>query len=156
MSTHQDARKRPQMPRRGTISRFAASGMGPAVLALAGLLGCYSMEPTPPDWATPADARPEWLRWYGRAEACSGRTGRPAAVHWATVLPLAMDRFFWYDGRMTAGLWIHKDAIYLSAALTGDSVLVMHESLHHILQTGHHTNAWDRCGVRYPILVEIP
>ena len=156
MSTHQDARKRPQMPRRGTISRFAASGMGPAVLALAGLLGCYSMEPTPPDWATPADARPEWVRWYRAAEACSGRSGRPGRVAWHTVLPLAYERFFWYDGRMTAGLWIRRDAIYLSAALTGDSVLVMHESLHHILQTGHHTNAWDRCGVRYPILVEIP
>lgn len=139
-----------------TISRLTPSGMGPAVLALAGLLGCYSMEPTPPDWATPADPRPEWVRWYHAAEACSGRTGRPAAVHWATVLPLAMDRFFWYDGRMTAGLWIHKDAIYLSAALTGDSVLVMHESLHHILQTGKHGPAFDWCGVRYPILVEIP
>lgn len=156
MKPRQDTRNRPQMTRRATISRRLPSGIGLAVLASLALLGCYSMEPTPPDWATPADARPEWVRWYRAAEACSGRSGRPGRVAWHTVLPLAYERFFWYDGRMTAGLWIRRDAIYLSAALTGDSVLVMHESLHHILQTGHHTNAWDRCGVRYPILVEIP
>ena len=109
----------------------------------------------------PASGRPSESQEFSNGSAgctivCGGLSGRPGRVAWHTVLPLAYERFFWYDGRMTAGLWIRRDAIYLSAALTGDSVLVMHESLHHILQTGHHTNAWDRCGVRYPILVEIP
>ena len=139
------------MPIRATISRFAASGMGPAHLALVGLMACSSVEPIPPEWATPADARPEWVRWYARAEACSGRTGQVARVRWHTVLPLVWDRFFWYDDRITAGLWIRPNALYLSDALTSDSVTVMHESLHHILQTGQHPAAFDRCGVRYPV-----
>ena len=144
------------MPISATISRLTASGMGPAVLASLALMGCYNMEPSPPDWATPTDARPEWVRWYRAAETCSGRTGRPGRVEWHTVLPLVWQRFFWYDGRILAGLWLAPHRLYLSEALAGDSALVMHESLHDILQTGEHGPAFVRCGVRYPILTEIP
>lgn len=111
--------------------------------------------PDPPD-APRVEARPEWLRWYGQVAACVGRPGDPARVRWHLVTPTNEGRFFWWANIRVAGLWVEPHRIYLSAALAGDSVLVMHESLHDILQTGHHPDAFTRCGVRYPVLVEIP
>jgi hypothetical protein len=137
---------------------MAWSLMPPASAFMVVLAACpigQNAPPDPPD-VPRVEARADWLRWYGRAAACAGQPSRPGRVRWHLV-PAAIDgRFFRWGEQRVAGLWVEAHRIYLSDVLAADSVLVMHEALHDLLQTGRHPDAFTRCGVRYPILVEIP
>lgn len=125
----------------------------------AGLLGAFlgilaaCANPAEPPTGAPMTAPPASL--WEAMEACSGRSGDPGRVAWYAVPPDS-GAFFRWDGAARAGLWVRPHAIYLAAPYAADPLLIQHEMLHDLLQTGTHPDAFTRCGVRYPVLVEIP
>lgn len=90
--------------------------------------------PLPPNaerFAPPA----VYTRWWSMTEACSGRSGDLAAVHWYRV-PGSSVRL---DGQDVGGYWSSGDnRIVLPKGYLDDGAAVRHEMLHALLQTGGH------------------
>lgn len=97
-----------------------------SVLLLA--LAACSFDPTGPLFEPPAIYR----QWYHDAELCSGLTGDFDAVHWQHVYDLRE------GGQMYAGYWYPRHKITIRDDYMLDSTLVMHESMHDLIQSGDH------------------
>ena len=70
-----------------------------------------------------------YARWYHNAEDCVGLPGRFYVVKWYTMSA----SYRTPSGGSIAGLHAHG-TIILSVFLAGDSSLVQHEAMHHILE----------------------
>lgn len=117
--------------------------LGVAAVAICGLMGCrLATEPLPPS-AESFEAPAVYARWWALTEACSGRTGDLAAIHWFQV-PGRWD-FPTSDGREVSGYteW-RRDRIVLAGDLVYDGATVRHEMLHALLRQSGHPDAQFR------------
>ena len=101
-----------------------AAGCSDAFSPLTAVPGAVSMSP-------PAD----YLRWWGEVEHCSGLSGDFGRISWYAV-PDVMT--FPYRGADNFGYWWATHDIAIAGGSVLDSMVVRHEMLHDILNTGTH------------------
>ena len=82
--------------------------------------------------------------WWQQTEQCSGITGDMNRIQWFVV-----PSYFQSPKGETGGYWEPAHTIYLAGMFTDDSIMVRHEMLHDLLQTGDHPAAFDTCGLRH-------
>jgi hypothetical protein len=117
-----------------------------ALLGLA--MSCRSDSTGPlPAGATPFVPPASYLIWWREIEQCSGVSGGYSAVHWYVVADVP---YFTVGSDMRVrGRWEPVgNSITIAGWLTSDSLVVRHEELHAVLQTGDHpTEYFDtKCG----------
>ena len=118
-----------------------------AVLAL--LAACEALAPAAP---LPADAQlmsppPEYLDWWRKTEACSGRQGDASRIEWFVVPGQAV---FETDEGEKVGLWSRSGEgtrIVLAGNYTGNELVIRHEMLHALLNHEGHPREYfvSRC-----------
>jgi len=85
--------------------------------------------------------------WWHQVEECAQVTSDYRSVHWYTV---AGSTVFTYNGDSELeGYWLRNgNKILIAGLLSNDSLLVRHEELHALLQTGQHPPLFfeTRCG----------
>ena len=87
-----------------------------------------------PDGDAPMTAPPEYREWFSATEACSGRTGNFDRIVWHVV---EGESFDCPSGRCV-GRWNDNHHIYIASAYQRNELVVRHEMLHALLQTGAH------------------
>lgn len=105
------------------------------------------VEPPLPYGAVAVSPPAVYETWWHQVEACAQVTGDFHSVHWYTV---PASTVFTYDGdSQIEGLWLPRDnKIFIAGLLSNDSLLVRHEELHALLQSGQHPPLFfeTRCG----------
>lgn len=127
-----DARRSPRF-----AAAWAAAPYALTTIILSMATACHYLTEPLPDRADPFNPPAVYTRWWAMTEACSGRTGDLAAIHWYQV-PGAWEIRL-HDGREAAG---YEEPSSDRIVLAGDQVnagpVVRHEMLHALLgQPGH-------------------
>jgi hypothetical protein len=136
-----------RVPETTTLHQDRAPVACLAVLAL--LAACEVLAPAgplPPD-AQLMSAPPEYLEWWHKTEACSGRQGDPSAIEWYVVPDKAV--FETSDGEKV-GLWSRSSdgtRIVLAGLYAHNELVVRHEMLHALLNHEGHPSEYfvTRC-----------
>lgn len=78
--------------------------------------------------------------WWGEIEACSRRSGDFQRVDWLLV-EAGADGTFPCGRRECAGAWGRPHAIYIAGSYVGAELLVKHEMIHDLVQSGSHLDS---------------
>jgi hypothetical protein len=113
------------------------------VLLLSTATACHYLTEPLPEGTEPFSPPAVYARWWAMTEACSGRTGDLATIHWYQV-PGAWEIRV-HDGRAAAG---YEEPSSDRIVLAGDQVnagsVVRHEMLHALLRQPGHPDAQFR------------
>lgn len=116
------------------------------VVATFVLLACGDL------FAPPTESRmftiPDIYRWawWPMTTECSAIPGDLTRIHWRAV-PAGRLLF---DGHPVAGVWEPPHTIWLDERFLNTEVIVRHEMLHDLIQTGKHPPVFARCGLALP------
>lgn len=87
--------------------------------------------------------------WWDELETCSRRSGDFQRVEWHLV-EAGPDRTFPCGPRECAGAWESPHAIYIAGGYMGAELLVKHEMIHDLVQSGSHLDrAFFDCRVLF-------
>ena len=128
--------------------------MGPTIAFIAiafACAGCREFTTTPlppdlPDGAQAIDAPADYGVWWSATEQCAGRTAAMSRVQWFTMP--GRTSFMYGDGQYDGYWWNDVHWILLAGDKVQNGMIVRHEMLHDLLQTGEHPAAFETCGVR--------
>jgi hypothetical protein len=113
----------------------------------AALLACRDVvAPELPAAAEPFAPSAAYAEWWAQIEECSGRTAPFTRVNWFVVPDVD---YFVYQGREVIATWLeYRHQIIVSGAYIDDGMVVRHEMLHDLLNTGKHPQEYfgTRCG----------
>ena len=109
------------------------------------LIACSDpVSPLKPHGAVRFTPPTDYTRYWQQMQDCSHLSGDMSRIAWFDV-PGASFNCPTYGS--CDGLWVRPHTIYIADQRRNDSLVVEHEMLHDLLQSGFHRAAFQTCGV---------